>query len=642
MKPAALVLVLLAFCNVTPSADPPWRGIERPEKGDEHITGVPVGGDQIAGDTIEEAWVVAGLPFTGTGNTCLFNNDYDEVCPYVGSVSPDVVYAYAPSVDQLLIVDLCGGFPASYDTKTYVYEDAEGNLVKCDDDGCGSALGYASYIHNAELSADHIYYIVVDGFGGDCGDYVLKLYEGTECVVECPPGATLEGEPPLVDGYVDNHNGGCISTPPIFQTICDLEFCGRGGTYSVGPQDIRDMDWLIVHGDGTPMSVTITAEEPTTLWQLGFYPALRCDSTITVDQTLAAEPCVSSTMDLVGGLEEEVWIWVASSAYSDVPEYTYTLTFEGIDCGWGIACCFGNECRIVADGVTCYGSGGIPHPEQSTCDPNPCYTYQGACCLGDFECTIMSEDECLQYAGIYFGEDDCLPGQCHPDGPPCPNGGIDYFAYTHTAFFFEVPGLLDRLPVVAGGPTTVERSVPDFLPDGHCEIQTEIIYLSLLGTYNPGGEGVGGEGRLVEIVLDPLRPTFGTIISSDDGMGNPDYPDTSEFTVNVLIMIEEVGTYPHSIDLGNLLQSGDLWGDPPCVDPEGPYQSPSNDHAHIPCPPGDPPTGCCVLQSGGCFVTYAQLCGLLDGTYMGDGVPCPGACCIDEQCVMTTASDCAQ
>ena len=31
------------------------------------------------------------------------------------------------------------------------------------------------------------------------------------CVIECPAGAELEGEPPLMDGYVDSWNGGCNS-----------------------------------------------------------------------------------------------------------------------------------------------------------------------------------------------------------------------------------------------------------------------------------------------------------------------------------------------------------------------------------------------------------------------------------------------
>lgn len=31
------------------------------------------------------------------------------------------------------------------------------------------------------------------------------------CVLECPPDSWPEGEPPLHDGYVDSHNGGCNS-----------------------------------------------------------------------------------------------------------------------------------------------------------------------------------------------------------------------------------------------------------------------------------------------------------------------------------------------------------------------------------------------------------------------------------------------
>ncbi|MFC1573436.1 FlgD immunoglobulin-like domain containing protein, partial [Candidatus Eisenbacteria bacterium] len=259
-------------------------------------------------------------------------------------------------------------------------------------------------------------------------------------------------------------------------------------------------------------------------------------------------------------------------------------------------------------------------------DDVPCPAPPGACCFGG-QCIIIPEALCIQLSGTYFGDGNaCLPGLCHPAGPVCPHGGTDHFDETQAAFVFHVPGEPEPRPIIASGPTTVERSFPDFLPDGHCEIQTEIVELSLVGVYDPGLECSGGTPLPVTVVLDPAQPTLGTIISSDDGAGDPDYPDDSQFNVNVLITVGGEGPYPHSVDLGNLLQSGDLWGDPPCVDPGGPYQPPSNDHAHIPCPPGDPPTGCCMLPAalgGGCFVTHEQICLLFGGIYLGDDVPCP-------------------
>ncbi|MFC1572851.1 hypothetical protein ACFL6M_04550 [Candidatus Eisenbacteria bacterium] len=267
MRTATLVLTtLLAWCGIT-YADSPYLGPAQPEKDDSHVTGVPVGGDMVAGDTIEEAWVVAGLPFTGTGNTCLFNDDYDEVCPYSGSVSPDVVYAFAPTYDMLLIGDLCEGWPYSYDTKLYIYQDALGNLVACDDDGCGSELGYASLIWYADLFAGSIYYIVVDGYGGDCGNYVLRLW-GYCYYPMCPDDALLEGEPFCYEGYVDLYNAGCSEDPYLFQDVLPndgepITMCGTGGSYYFGISLYRDTDWY-----------QLTTSRPDTIsWTVNAWPS---------------------------------------------------------------------------------------------------------------------------------------------------------------------------------------------------------------------------------------------------------------------------------------------------------------------------------------------------------------------------------
>ena len=55
------------------------------------------------------------------------------------------------------------------------------------------------------------YHVVIDGFGGDAGEYVITVSESEPCVIECPVGGELEGEPPLVDDYADAFNGGCNS-----------------------------------------------------------------------------------------------------------------------------------------------------------------------------------------------------------------------------------------------------------------------------------------------------------------------------------------------------------------------------------------------------------------------------------------------
>ncbi|MCP4249094.1 MAG: hypothetical protein GY778_18775, partial [bacterium] len=238
-----------------------------------------------------------------------------------------------------------------------------------------------------------------------------------------------------------------------------------------------------------------------------------------------------------------------------------------------------------------------------------------ACCTG-VSCTIITEDDCTALDGVFHADwPDCLPSICHAEGPPCPPAGDDIFTDTHAAFFFEVPGTYERRPIVVNGPTTVRRAEPEFQPDGSCVIDTEIIQMNLTGTFDVGAEcpGTATDPLAVTVILNPSQPSLGAITSSENG-GLPDYPAESFFDVFVEITIDGNGPYPHTINLSNTLTRGDLWGDPPCVDPEGPYVPPSNDHAHIPCPPGDPPTGCCELPAeagDGCFVTYEQICTLL-------------------------------
>ena len=85
------------------------------------------------GDNCGSATVIPGLPYADNGTTVGYTNDYDEVCPYSGSTSPDVVYSFAPATNKVVNIDLWG---SSYDTKLYVYQGTCDNahLVACNDD----------------------------------------------------------------------------------------------------------------------------------------------------------------------------------------------------------------------------------------------------------------------------------------------------------------------------------------------------------------------------------------------------------------------------------------------------------------------------------------------------------------------------
>jgi hypothetical protein len=130
--------------------------------------------ERQGGDTVATATPITALPFSGAGTTVGYANNYDAVCPYTNSTSPDVVYSFTPGVTCLLDITLCAG--SLYDTKLYVL-DAGLSVVACNDDFCP---GYVSELVTANgtavpVTAGALYYIVVDGYGGASGTYTIDI-----------------------------------------------------------------------------------------------------------------------------------------------------------------------------------------------------------------------------------------------------------------------------------------------------------------------------------------------------------------------------------------------------------------------------------------------------------------------------------
>ena len=147
------------------------------------------------GEDIGNAMVIPALPFNDGGFTCDNLDDYDEACPYTGSTAPDVVYSYAPATDQLITIDLCGSL---YDTKVFVYENVAGNTVGCNDDFYfgGSCGLYTSKIEDLPVTAGNTYYIVIAGFGNNCGDYLIEVTTPAP-PPPCPPITAF----PLIEDF---------------------------------------------------------------------------------------------------------------------------------------------------------------------------------------------------------------------------------------------------------------------------------------------------------------------------------------------------------------------------------------------------------------------------------------------------------
>jgi len=273
MRKAIILLMAMAIAG-TAIAQDLGNSRERTLKNTPIVIYTPPGEVMQGGDTVFDATVIT-VPYSDSGSTCGYTNDYDEVCPYTGSTSPDVVYSFTPASDMLLDFDLCGSL---YDTKIYIY-DSGLNLVACNDDfyfddHCGV---YVSRIESAPLMAGETYFIVIDGFGGDCGDYILTIpyCPPPPCWVTCDADAVAEGEPPLHDGYDDEYNSGCNGDLHIWQPIDWTNdedgvppydgtawLCGKSGWF-IGPSggDTRDTDWFIAYALETGvMEVTADSE----------------------------------------------------------------------------------------------------------------------------------------------------------------------------------------------------------------------------------------------------------------------------------------------------------------------------------------------------------------------------------------------
>ena len=322
------------------------------------------------GDLCCTALPVPGLPFTESGNTCGFTNDYDAVCPYTGGTAPDVAYSYTPTVDQLVTLSLC---LSGYDTKLYVYDGAPtpGGQIACNDDAnpCpGSTGSFRSLIECLQLYAGHTYCIIVDGYGSSCGDYTLVMEECVPCEVTCPPGATLEGEVGCGDEYVDNFNGGCNSDPAVFSTLdCDAVICGTAWTYTFTGLNYRDTDWYLftVTEDLDSNKICVTTEFSGLLY---IFPAAPCSlinsgavSPIAAVNTVA---CEEACIDLCYEPGDYIAI-VLPSVFTGIPcESAYVLSRECRPCAEPFVChCTEGEnthCEFAIDETTYPLDSAIP------------------------------------------------------------------------------------------------------------------------------------------------------------------------------------------------------------------------------------------------------------------------------------------
>ncbi len=174
--------------------------------------------------------------------------------------APNIWYCYTATEDGIATISLCG---SDYDTKLAVYDGCTcgplGPELACNDDAC-------SVQSEVEIPvvAGNSYLIEIGGYGSSTGSGILNISVSAPCDVECPPGATPEGEPCIADDTDDNTNGGCNSDPPVFGSIsCGETVCGTFNTYLYGGSNYRDTDWYLLSlSDWTDVTLTASGEFP--------------------------------------------------------------------------------------------------------------------------------------------------------------------------------------------------------------------------------------------------------------------------------------------------------------------------------------------------------------------------------------------
>jgi hypothetical protein len=225
--------------NPTPSATVTGTPV-RPEIPKDHQStpsGSRGGGEDFVSATVlVDSDFFPGGTWTDSGTTIGFADDYDAACGGGTSTSPDAVYLLLFTHPGLTHIDieLCD---ADYDTKMMVYEFFTEELIACSEDYCGID-GYRSVVLNLDVTDYWIgtgIYIVVDGWGGESGNYVLNVSEADSCDWSAPGGATVEGETCGI-----RENDGCNMVSPVFIDVVDGEVVWAK---TWADTNFRDTDW---------------------------------------------------------------------------------------------------------------------------------------------------------------------------------------------------------------------------------------------------------------------------------------------------------------------------------------------------------------------------------------------------------------
>ncbi len=401
--------------------------------------------ERKTGDTCSTAFPLAGtLPISVSGTTVGFSNNYDEACPYGESTAPDVVYRFTPASNVTVDVLLCNGM-TDFDTKLYVYDSCPptmGQPVACSDDACTSdaGQGFVSALWNLTLQAGITYYIVVDGYGNEAGDYTLTVRESLPPPI-CPSdGTTVYGQTPGLENWTlafTDYDAGSWPQGVRYDNFCGVEgrivgvrFWGLRFHFQYTPpyggpgyweqcsEDPMDVD-IELYEDvgGLPgdevfgYSLTIPGA---LVGNVGYsqYDVYEYSAALDVPLSLR-----NGWVSIVGGGAPDCWFAWMSSAEGDARSLSLTNGpgDPWVEWGFDLAFCLTTD-NIPIYGACCDDCAGCrENVAFSECtgrfselgcaalDP-PCGAPLGACCHADGTCQVTTCSAC-----------DVLPPPCLGD-----------------------------------------------------------------------------------------------------------------------------------------------------------------------------------------------------------------------------------
>lgn len=219
----------------------------------------------VGGETCEDA---VALPGAGTYYGSTAGNANDNPAAFCGTYhsnsAPDEWFAIQ-GTGNTIEINTCGT-QYSYDTQLGVYCDCTGLICVAGNDDMNPYCPTLSNVSKVTFCSEpgHIYYIVVDGYGGAYGDYTLNILDGAPC----SPYANCNLEARccyLLDGVadcVDNLQVDCIALNGLWTmgescaSGCPIgQCCYMNGAMAPACGDLTQLECEALQGQWNPYSV---------------------------------------------------------------------------------------------------------------------------------------------------------------------------------------------------------------------------------------------------------------------------------------------------------------------------------------------------------------------------------------------------